>query len=107
MSPVQLAGTLLIAGPLSFYLGAGVTWKVWIQPDAEKMAEVITKLRSGWILGHIRFLAGVMFVTSGLGVFTSAVETAGARPLAIVGLIAVGLGSIVWAYIIVRFRLLM
>src|SRR5262249_250211 len=77
------------------------------QPDTEKMAEVITRLRPYWILGHILFLVAVVIVAVGLGVFTSTVEAENARLLAIVGLVAIGLGSLIWASIVVRFRLSM
>jgi hypothetical protein len=107
MSAMQFAGTLLIAGSLTFWIGAGFSWKVWVQPDAEKMAQIITKLRPYWIISHILFVAAVGSVAIGLGVFTSIIEAATARPLAIVGLVAIGLGSIVWAYIVIRFRLSM
>jgi hypothetical protein len=107
MSPIQLAGTLLIAGSLSFWIGAGFTWRVFVQTDPEKAAQLITNLRSSWVVGHILLLAGVVIVAAGLGVFTSAVETAAVRPLAMVGLVAIALGSIVWAYIVVAFRLAM
>ncbi len=107
MSPIQLAGTLLIAGSLSFWIGAGFVWRVVVQPDPEKAAQFIRNNRSNWVVGHILLLAGVVIVAVGLGVFTSTVETANARPLAIVGLVAIALGSIVWAYIVVRFRLAM
>jgi hypothetical protein len=107
MSTIHLAGLLLIAGPLSFFIGGGVTWKVWVQPDMEQMAQVITQLRPAWILGHILFLVGVVTVVIGLGVFTGSIEAANARTLAIVGLVAAVLGSLVWAYIVLAFRLSM
>ncbi len=108
MSPIQLAGTLLIAGSRSFWIGAGLPpRRVYVETDPQKRAQLITNHRSNWVVGHLLLLAGVVIVAVGLGVFTNTVETANARPLAIVGLVAIALGSIVWAYIVVRFRLAM
>jgi hypothetical protein len=108
MSPVQLAGTLLIAGAICFWLGAGLPpRRVYVETDPQERARLIINHRSNWVVGHILLLAGVLIVAIGLGVFTGTVETANARPLAIVGLVAIALGSIVWAYIVVRFRLAM
>ena len=75
--------------------------------DPEVRAKLITERDSFWILSHLLFLIGPVATALGLGIFTSTVETANARPLAMVGLAAMVLGTLVWAHIVLAYRLLM
>ena len=105
MSPLQIAGILLVAGTLSFWLGAALpTWRVYVTADPDVRAQLITDLRRYWVLSHLLFLAGVIAVAVGLGVFSGTVAP-DARPLAIIGLTVIVLASVVWAYIVFAFRL--
>ena len=108
MTAIQLAGVLLITGSLIFWLGAALpTWRVYVTTAPDVRAQLITDNRSYWVLSHVCFLAGVVTVAIGLGVFTSTIETSNARSLAIIGLVAITLASAVWAYIVLAFRLTM
>lgn len=108
MSAIQLAGVLLIAGTLIAWLGAALpTWRVYVTADPDVRAKLITERDNYWILSHILFLIGPVTTAIGMGVFTSAIETSVARALAIVGLIAFILGTLVWVHIVLAFRLLM
>ncbi len=108
MSTLQLAGILLIAGTLSFWLGAALpTWRVYVTADPDVRAQLITDLRPYWVLSHFLFLVGVVVTAIGLGFFTSTVEAGNARTLAIIGLTAIVLASAAWAYIVLAFRLSM
>ena len=106
MSPIQIAGVLLTAGTLTFWLGAALpTWRVYTTADLDVRARLINDMRGYWVLAHIFLLVGVVVVAIGLGVFTSTVEVANTRLLATVGLTAIILASLVWAYIVLAFRL--
>lgn len=108
MSTMQLAGIFLVAGTLSFWIGAGLpTWRVYATSDPDARAKIITDLRGYWVVAHLLFAAGVVATVAGFGVFTSTLESPNARTLALVGLAAIALGSLVWIYIVVAFRLSM
>lgn len=108
MSTTQLAGILLVAGTLSFWLGAALpTWRVYVTADPNVRVQLITDLHGYWILSHILFLAGAIATAVGLGVFTSTIEASNARPLALIGLGAIALASVIWAYSVLAFRLSM
>ena len=108
MTALQLAGILLTGGSVIMWLAAFFpTWRVHVTYDPEVRAKLIAEQDTSWILSHMLFLLGPVLTVMGMGVFTTTIEAANVRLLAIIAFVAYLLGMLVWAYIVLAFRLLM
>lgn len=108
MPTIQLSGALLVAGWFIFWAGAfQPTTRVHLTSDADFREKLINERDSYWIVSHIMFVIGAVTTTAGMAIFTSTIEGTNARVLAIVGLVAVVLGTFAWIHIVFAFRLLM
>ncbi|MCI0711209.1 MAG: hypothetical protein L0154_13710 [Chloroflexi bacterium] len=108
MTTIQLAGALLVLGCLIVW-GAALmpTWRVYATSDPDLREKLINERDNFWIISHLLYIIGAVLTTTGMGIFTSTVEAPDARLLAIAGLAALVLGTLVWVHIVLTFRLLM
>lgn len=108
MTTIQLAGALLVAGWLIFWGGLILpTWRVYATSDPDLREKLINDRDSYWIISHIMFLIGAVTTTTGMAIFTSTIEETDVRLLALVALVALVLGTLIWVHIVFAFRLLM
>lgn len=108
MTTIQLAGALLVGGWLIFWGGSLMpTWRVYATSDPDLREKLIKEREAYWIVSHLMFAIGAVMTTTGMGIFTSTVEAPIDRLLAIGGLVAMVLGTLVWVHIVFAFRLLM
>jgi hypothetical protein len=93
MEPMKLAGALLVAGALSFFLGAGMpVQRAWFAADLDEYLAVVRTHPAAWTVCHVAMTVAAVVTAAGIGLLAWIL----AQPLAIAAAFAYAAGAAVF-----------
>lgn len=98
-------GILLIIGAGYFIVGAIIGGKFFMGGDRDKMAEKIESDSLSWLLLHVLSLLSMSTLSYALILLANTFTDSNAVLLAVLGISAFIVGSLVWMHITFKFRL--